>query len=344
MALKKRVTIYDIAKELNINPSSVSRALNNDPKINALTRKKVSEAAKALNYKRNSVAQTLRTGRTKTIGIVVPKINQNFFSNVIAGIEQELYPYGYNIIICQSNESYLREVDCIDTLIDKQVDCIVISISFETKDSSHLKSVLDNHIELIQFDRVLDDLDTFKVINGNYDASYHAVKHMIDQGYERIALLEGPQNLSIFRDRKSGYISALQDNGLPVLTELIFANSSTKALGKDATQQLLTMSDPPDAIFASTSDFSALGVFEVAQAMNIKIPQQLGICGYSNEDFTAITTPSITTIDQHSVEMGKNIVNLYFNYPEQNGTIVEKIINVPPTLVIRSSTLRNVNL
>jgi LacI family repressor for deo operon, udp, cdd, tsx, nupC, and nupG len=167
------------------------------------------------------------------------------------------------------------------------------------------------------------------------------VDHMIEQGYKRIALLEGPQNVDIFRQRKKGYLQALAKHNLPVIEELIVENTWTKELGAKGTRQLLSLPEPPDAIFASVSDFSALGVLEVATAMNIKVPSQLGICGYSNEDFTEITSPSITTIDQFSFYMGKTIANLYFQELESNDTIVvPKIISIKPKLIIRSSTLK----
>ena len=343
MRNKKRTTIYDIAKKLNIAASSVSRALNNSGNINETTRKLILKTADDLNYKRNIIASNLRKGESKTIGVVVPYINQNYFANVIAGIEEVSYQKGYNLIICQSNESQDKEIQCINTLINQHVDCIVISISVDTYDHKHLQNVLDNNIELIQFDRVVDELETLKVINDNELASFEAVSHMIERGYKRIALLEGPQNLDIFRQRKSGYLNALKEHKMPILDELIIENAWTKELGADATHKLLNLPQLPDAIFASTSDFSALGVLEVASAMGIKVPTELGICGYSNEAFTEITSPSITTIDQFSVYMGKTVANLYFQEMENKDDtdVVPPIISIKPKLIVRSSTQKN---
>lgn len=341
MKPKKRTTIYDIAKKLNVTPSSVSRALNNSNYVNEATKKLILKTAEELNYKRNTLASNLRKGQSKTIGVVVPRINQNFFSNVIAGIEDATYKQGYNLIICQSNESYEKEVQSINTLINQHVDCIVISVSIDTNNYKHLQNVLDHNIQLIQFDRVVDELETLKVINDNEQASYEAVSHLIEQGYKRIALLEGPQNLNIFRQRKNGYLQALEKHGMPLISELVIENAWTKELGGKATRQLLGLPEPPDAIFASTSDFSALGVLEVATALKFKVPDQLGICGYSNEDFTELTSPSITTIDQFSVYMGKTVANLYFQEMENTDTVViPKVISIKPKLIIRSSTQR----
>jgi LacI family repressor for deo operon, udp, cdd, tsx, nupC, and nupG len=339
MKPKKRVTIYDIAAKLNVTPSSVSRALNNSNYVNETTKKLILKTAEELNYKRNALASNLRIGKTKTIGVIVPRINQNFFANVIAGIEDATYKQGYNLIICQSNELYEKEVACVNTLINQHVDCIVISISIETTDYKHLQNIIDHEIQLIQFDRVAEELETLKVINDNEQASFEAVSHMIAQGYKRIALLEGPQDLAIFRQRKNGYLRALQTHNIPVVDELMAENAWTKELSAEATRKLLTLPNPPDAIFASTSDFSALGVLEVATAMDIKVPAALGICGYSNEDFTEITSPSITTVDQFSVYMGQTVANLYFQELENLDTaVVPKLISIKPKLTIRSST------
>jgi len=294
-----------------------------------------------MNYKRNTLASNLRKGHSKTIGIVVPRINQNFFSNVIAGIEEATYEKDYNLIICQSGESHEKEIKCVNTLVNQQVDCIVISISADGGDYKHLKNVIEHGIQLIQFDRVVDELETLKVINDNEHASMEAVSHLIEQGYKHIALLEGPQNLDIFRQRKNGYLSALKKYNLPVIDELLVENTLTKELGAEATRKLLSLPNPPDAIFASTSDFSALGVLEVATAMGLKVPEELGILGYSNEAFTALTSPSITTIDQFSFYMGKTVADLYFQEMEnKNILVVPKTISIMPKLIIRSSTLK----
>ncbi|PTT01237.1 LacI family transcriptional regulator [Pedobacter sp. HMWF019] len=341
MQRQKRTTIYDIALKLNLAASSVSRALSNSNKVNAATKALVLKTAAEMNYQHNAMASNLRKGNNPTIGVVVPRINQNFFSNIIAGIEEVTYKKGYNLIICQSNELHAREVDCVNALVNQHVSCIIISIAAETGPYEHLQQVLDHQIRLIQFDRVVEELDTFKVINNNEKASYEAVTHLIEQGYRRIALLEGPQQLDIFRHRKEGYLAALRKHNIPVLEELMCENAWTKELGAEATAQLLGLENPPDAIFASTSDFSALGVLEVATNKGIQIPKDLGICGYSNEPFTELTSPSITTIDQYSISMGKTIANLYFQEMEGLEFNVEpKIVSIKPKVIVRKSTQR----
>ncbi|MGN7205360.1 LacI family DNA-binding transcriptional regulator [Pedobacter sp. SAFR-022] len=342
---QKRTTIYDIAKKLNIAASSVSRALSNSSKVNPATKALILKTAAEMNYQQNVMASNLRKGSNRTIGVVVPRINQGYFSNIIAGMEDITYDKGYNLIICQSNELHAREVDCVNTLINQHVNCIVISIAAEKGGHEHLQQVIDHRIRLIQFDRVVDELETFKVINDNERASSEAVNHLIEQGYQRIALLEGPQNLDIFRQRKEGYLNALRKHGLPVMEELMCENAWTKELSSEATRKLLRMKNPPDAIFASTSDFSALGVLEVATQLGISVPDELGICGYSNEPFTEITSPSITTIDQYSFSMGKTIANLYFQEMEVADLDVEpKVMSIKPKLIVRNSTNRWLSL
>jgi LacI family repressor for deo operon, udp, cdd, tsx, nupC, and nupG len=341
MKPKKRTTIYDIAEKLNITASSVSRALNNSNHVNEETKKLILKTAAELNYKRNILASNLRKGESKTIGVVVPRINQNFFSNVISGIEEATYSKDFNLIICQSNESHEKEIKCVNALINQHVDCIIISVAAEGTDYKHLQNVIDHGIQLIQFDRVVDELETLKVINDNEQATLEGISHLIEQGYKRIALLEGPQTLNIFRQRKAGYLKALRKHKLPIIPELIVENAWTKELGAEGTRKLLSLPEPPDAIFASTSDFSALGVLEVATNMGFKVPSQLGILGYANEPFTELTSPSITTIDQFTKHMGHTIADLYFQESEnKDATVVPRTISIKPKLIVRASTSR----
>ena len=341
MKAPKKTTIYDIAKKLNINASSVSRALSQDKSVSETTRQLILKTAEELNYKPNRLAANLRKGHNQTIGVVVPKINQNYFANIIAGIEEVTYEKGFNLVICQSNESYAREVECVNSLVRQQVSCVMISISADFKDNQHLRNVMDQGIPLIQFDRVDERLDTFKVVNDNESAAFEAVCHLIAEGYQRIALLEGPQNLEIFQQRKRGYLRALELHRQPAIPALIKQNAWTKELGASATMELLNLPDRPDAIFASTSDFSALGVLDVATRMGLDVPTELGICGYSNEAFTEITSPSITTVDQHSLKMGHILANLFFQEILPAKTeVVPSTISISPDLIIRKSSLR----
>lgn len=236
-----------------------------------------------------------------------------------------------------------KEIKSVNTLINQHVDCIVISVSAEGDDYTHLQNVIDHQIQLIQFDRVVEQIESVKVINNNEEASREAIEHLIAGGYKRIALLAGPQNLDIFRDRKAGYLKALRAHKMPVINELILDADSNNEHDADLIRKLLTLPEPPDAIFASRDDFLALGVLEVANDLNIKVPEQLGICGYSNENFTRITTPSLTTIDQYGVDMGKTIAQTYFDEidDKNEGIAVEiKTVSIKPQLIVRASSQR----
>src|SRR6056300_1099283 len=207
-----QVTIKDLAKELGISPSTVSKALKNHPDINKNTRKRVSDLAKKLNYKPNAIALSLRSSRTKTLGLIIPETVHHFFSSVISGIEDVAYDAGYNIMIFQSNESFNREVIATMALMDARVEGILISLSRETRNYDHLANILKNGVPLVMFDRVCDEIKTDKVTVDDFEGAYNAVTHLIRSGCKRIAHLAGPPGLRITDLRRNGYIEALKDN------------------------------------------------------------------------------------------------------------------------------------
>ncbi len=342
MQMTKRTTIYDIAKALQLTPSTVSRALNNHSYISEATKKLIQKKAVEMNYKLNTHAHNLRTGGSKTLGVIVPKINMTFFSNVIAGIEQIANENGYTIIICQSNDLFEKEVQCINTLINQNVACIMISLAATTKTNEHLKEIINHQIELIQFDRVDNKLKTNKVLNNNEEVMLETVEHMLAQGYKQIAHLAGPQNISVYKTRKEGFVKALQQHHLPVKEAHILYDCYIKEQAIIAIKKLLQMKNRPDAIIAS-ADFMTLTVLEVAKELNIAIPEQLGVCGYSNEPYTELTTPAISTINQFSFEMGKTVANMYFqeNKSEDKPSIPKSII-INPKLIVRASSQRHI--
>ncbi|HVW99231.1 MAG TPA: LacI family DNA-binding transcriptional regulator [Candidatus Babeliaceae bacterium] len=336
----KRVTIYDIAKELGIAPSSVSKALNNQPSVSARIKRLVQSKAQELDYKHNTHAANLRKGSSRTIGVIVPKINTSFFSSAISGMEEACFENGHHLIICQSEESYIKEVQAIETLIQHNVDCIIISLSMETKSTDHLEEIINQHINLIQFDRVDPKIKTHTIVNDNKKASYKAVKHLIDQGYTRIAMLGGPDYLTIYKERKDGYIKAIKEAGLNIPYNYIVDNVSTTEVSMQVAAQLLRSPVPPDAFFAS--DYSALGILKVANLMGIQVPGEIGIMGFANEPFTELISPSLSSVDQKSRKLGKNAANIYFNYIcKQNAAQPVKKQVIESSLIIRESSLKN---
>jgi LacI family transcriptional regulator len=331
---KNRVTIHDIAQILNVSPSTVSRSLNGNPRISIATRKAVEDLAMKHNYRPNMIASYLRKGKFKTAGVIVPRINRAFFSSVIGGIEEVLATAGYSLTICQSNELYDKEVINIKTLMSLQVDGIIMSLATETTDIKYIKELCNTGIKLVMFDRIVEGSDINCVKIDDFNGAYQAVCHLIEQGYREIAHFSGPQHINVYRDRKAGYIKALQDNNLPVRKHYILDDILTKEKGINAFNHLISLKNCPDAIFAA-SDFSAIGALITAKNKGICIPEELGIVGFANEPFTEYVTPSLTSVDQQSNEMGRTVAHVFLNAKEQS----EKI-NLQPKLIIRKSSNR----
>lgn len=340
----KRTTIYDIAKEVGIAPSSVSKALNNLPSVSEKIRALVKAKASELNYKHNSNAANLRTGSSRTIGVIVPKINVAFFSDAIAGMEEACFENNHRLIICQSDESYAKEVQCIQTLIHQNVDCIIISLSQETRSTQHLFEVKKHHMQLVQFDRVDEGFESHRIVNDNAEAAYKAVKHLIDQGYKKIAFFGGSDHLAVYKQRKQGYLRAIKEADLNIPYNYILDNAFRKDTALKAAIELLTYKDPPDAFFTVT-DYSALGVMKAAVSLGLRVPEQVGIMGFANEAFTEFTFPTLSSVDQQSRSLGKAAANVYFNHvltADSSSAIAHnfEIQLIESSLVIRESSNR----
>ncbi|MCX6226187.1 MAG: LacI family DNA-binding transcriptional regulator [Bacteroidia bacterium] len=335
--LRRLVTIKDLALELGISPSTVSKALKNHPAISEETRSKVNELAKRLNYKPNAIALSLRSSKTKTLGLVIPEIVHHFFSSVISGIEDLAYDAGYNVMIFQSNESYNREVMGIQALLASQVEGILISLSKETRNCEHLQNALDLGIPLVMFDRVSKDLETDKVTVDDYQGAYHAVTHLIRIGCRRIAHLSGPPGLDIADLRKSGYVQALLDNNLELDRNLIMYCDNFKQ-ARIRTKQLMNLPNPPDAIFC-VNDHTATGVVKSLHELGIQIPDKVSVIGFSNEDISQVTHPALTTVDQHGYLIGQASIQLLLDRLMTQGSDLPFIHHeIKTELVLRDST------
>ncbi len=310
---KKRTTIRDIANAVGIAPSSVSKALNDLPTISDNMKTLVRAKARELNYKHNSNAANLRKGTSRTIGVIVPKINVAFFADIIAGIEQTCFENDHRLIICQSDESFEREVQAVETLIQQNVDCVLISLSQETKTTDHLKDIINHNIHLVQFDRVDQAFGSHILVNDNQQGAFKAVQHLICQGYKRIAFFGGADYLPLYKERKQGYLEAIRTSGLTVPYNFIVDNILKKEPAEAAAAELLGLKNAPDAFF-TVSDYAALGVLKAARLHNKKVPEDVGIIGFSNETFTEVTSPTISSVSQQSKKMGRETANVYFNH------------------------------
>lgn len=307
--LEKKVTILHIAEKLQITPATVSRALNNHPRISNQTKKLVNDVAEQLNYRRNRLASSLRSGKSHVIGVIIPSADINFFGSVVRGIETIANNYGYNVIIYQSNELPEFEIKAIETFLSASVDGIMASIAKETKSFSHYMEVKNKNVPLVFFDRDNEQLEVPSVVIDDFRGGYLATEHLINQGYKRIAHIRGPVHIKIFNDRFAGYRRALEDYSMPFREELVKTGDLTIECGRQAAKQFLKMSNKADAVFA-VEDFTALGVIKELKEKGISIPDQFGVIGFANELFGEHITPSLSTIDQQTVQMGKEAFKL----------------------------------
>ncbi len=335
---KQTVTIKDIAKKLGISPSTVSRALKDHFEISQDTKDAVKRVAEELNYQPNSLALSLRYSKTFTIGVVIPEIVHYFFSTVISGIEDIAQRRGYNVILTQSNESLVREISNIQTLFNNRVDGLLISISRETEDYQHLELLALKGLPLVFFDRAPTDLPGSRVIIDDQQGGYLATKHLIDQGYQRIGFLSGGDHLGISEDRQKGYLQALEEAGMEMNRALIGDN----AYDDDAARQLthdLIKNEQIDAVFTA-NDLAAIGALAAATAYGKSVPQNFGIVGFSNWQFTALTKPSLSTVEQHGFQIGQKAAELLIEQIEAEEEMPPKTITLKTSLVERESSKR----
>lgn len=333
------ITIKDIARELGISPSTVSRALKDHPDISPQTKIQVREMVEKMKYKPNAVALSLRSRKTNIIGVIVPEMVHHFFSSVISGIEEESISAGYNVMMFQSNESYEREVLNIQALLASRVDGVLASLSKTTKTFSHYRELMENEIPLVLFDRVTDDLETDKVVVDDFTGAFEATEYLIKTGCRRIAHFAAPQHLKIGYLRQRGYISALEKNGIAVDDDLIVkCDTHNEAL--DITYKVMALKNPPDAIFA-VNDLTATGVLKVLKRLQLRVPEDISVVGFTDGLVSTVTDPPMTTVSQHGFEMGKIAARILLQRIENGLENFKPQTEVLKTeLVIRESTKR----
>ena len=334
----KRSSISDVARELKISVSTVSRALNDHTSISDATKKKVWKMAKQLNYQPNHLAVGLRKGRSNLLGVMVPHIDGHFFTMVVKGIETVASKAGLNVMICQSNEDVAHERQNIETLINAQVDGILVSLSRTTHDFKHFEKVQQRDIPLVFFDRILDGFDVNAVVIDDRAGGYQSTRHLIEQGRRRIAHFGGPQHLNIYKNRYQGYLDALREFDIPFDEKLVHICDMRVEDGAQGMEKLLALPAPPDAVF-SASDFSAMGAMQVIKARKLRVPADIALTGFSNEMFTSFTEPMLTTIDQRCEQMGQSAVRLFLELrEEQAGQFSPRRIMLQPDLLVRGSS------
>ena len=338
MNAKKKITIQEIAKALNTSPSTVSRALQDHPRIGAEMRERVKKYAQEQDYQPDFRASSLRKGSGRTIGVLVPQIDYNFFARIVRGIDEVATQADYNVLICQSNDSYKREVQLVKSLLYGKVDGLIASISIETLDGDHFNMLTRRGLPLVIFDKVIESMKVSKVLIDDHMGTYISMQHLISNGYKRIAYFAGPQYLNIYYHRTRGYIDALKDSGIEIDENLIFYNTMERVSGYEAMQKILQMEYPPDAI-CSCSDFAALGALVCAKENGIKVPDQIAITGFANESFGSFLEPSMTSIEQNPVEMGRKSAELLIEQMENiKKDSIPRTVTLKPSLVIRESS------
>ncbi|GHV68969.1 LacI family transcriptional regulator [Bacteroidia bacterium] len=309
----KVVTIKDIALQLNISISTVSRALQNNPEISILTRMNVQKLAKELCYRPNPIAVSLKTHKSHMIGIVVPEIVNSFFATVVMSVEKVAEKYGYNVLMVSSNESFEKERKNIDIFMSYRMDGIILSLSKETNTFDHITDIQDNNIPLVLFDRTTKELNVSKVVADDADAAYKIVKHLIHGGAKRVALLTGSEHLSIAKSRTKGYLQALASNKFKVDQNLIVRiDDFSVASAKEATKQLLMLKNRPDAIFGINDDL-AIGAIQAIKEQKLRIPEDIAVFGFSNSQRSQYMNPSVSTVNQFPQKIGELAAELLFD-------------------------------
>jgi LacI family transcriptional regulator len=334
-----KITIHHIAEKLNITASTVSRALNDNPRISKATKLLVQKTAQKLNYQPNNIAAALRNGKSNTIGIIIPTADRSFFSSVIRGIEAIANTARYHVIICQTYDNYINEVETVEALLNARVDGIITSFAKETIDFSHYLKVKERGIPLIFFDRSNDELEVSHVVIDDFLGGYKATEHLIQQGYKRIAHFTNARKVSIYKERLRGYREALLTYGLPYHESLVMEGNLQLEDGRNGMLQLLTLRELPDAVF-SASALGAVGALQVLKEKGIRVPEQVGLVAFSNETFTSFTDPTLTTIDQHSEQIGNAAAKIFLEEISGEKEFAPRKIVLKPELVVRQSSLR----
>lgn len=336
------ITIKDIAKALGLSTSTVSRALRGSYEISSDTKKLVIEYAELYNYRPNPIALSLKERRSRSIGVVVCEIANNFFSQAINGIESIAYNRGYHVIISQSHESYDREIVNVEHLASRSVDGLLVSLSAETDHIEHFKNLHDKGFPIVFFDRITDEIETHKVVANNYKGAYDATQHLIDAGYTKIAHLASSAHLSISIERLNGYKAALADNGIP-LNEAYIKYCSHGGMVfaelEKAVKDLIHLKDKPDAIF-SAGDRLTISCITVLKSIGIKIPDDMAIVGFSNSTLIELMSPSLTSVKQPAFEMGQVATELLIKLIESKRPVTEfeKVVLQTEILIRDSST------
>ena len=332
--LKKRVSQRDIAKILGINVSTVSRALKGQGGVSSALRQKIEQLAHEQRYRPNPFAVSLRFDTTRTIGIVVPDVSYNPYAHIVKRVEAEARKAGLLCIIMDSDDSYSSEVECVEHLESMHVEGIILCLSQETTDFSHLERLKRNRIPLVLFDRIAD-IDVSSVSINDESLARQATLHLIDGGARRIAFLGGPNQLKQTVDRKHGYIEALHERGLAVSKELVKCNNISFNSGLTDTLELLSLPEPPDAIIAAHGLLTTSSI-QAANSKGLRVPEDVSIIGFMSDWVSELATPRMTFVKQNVKELGLKAFQLLQDQINGHEEVCHVIANA--RLEVREST------
>ncbi|MFZ4435714.1 MAG: LacI family DNA-binding transcriptional regulator [Flavobacterium psychrophilum] len=338
--MKRKVTLKQIARELDVSISTVSKSLRDSSEISEDTRQKVQAFAKLYNYKPNLIALSLKNKKTKTIGIIIPEIVHHFFATVISGIENVANERGYNVMVCLSNESFDKEVINMEMLANGSIDGFILSLSKETqakKDFHHISEVINQGMPVVMFDRVTNDILCDKVIIDDSLAAFNAVQSLIDKSYKKIALITTVDYVSVGKLRTEGYLQALRNNEIAIdLNRIVKIEDIDHC--SDQIEALITTQDL-DAVFA-VNELFAVTAIKAAKNAQIEIPKDLAVIGFTDGIISKYSSPSITTVSQNGIKMGGKAATMLIDRLEANEEVEEsyKTEVIETELVSREST------
>ncbi|GAB3820826.1 LacI family DNA-binding transcriptional regulator [Pontibacter rugosus] len=336
--MEKETTIYDIAKELSISPTTVSRGLNNHPAVNKDTKQKIFEVATQMGYRSNTFASSLRKQRTNTIGVIVPLLNSNFQSSVMAGMEKIANEAGYNLIISQSLETVQKEITNAKTMFDNRVDGLLVSIAYDTENIDHFEPFFSKGIPLLFYDRVPEHKKCTSIVIDNTQAAYTATSHLIEQGCKNIVHISGNLKVNVYKERLKGFKYALMDNDIPIVDSSVIVTDLSEEAGIKAAKQIIQMDPMPDGVFVS-NDYCAVSCIKTLKQAGISIPKDIAVVGFNNDPITRIIEPNLSSVNYPGYEMGEMAVRTLINYLDGASDVsITNTITLRSELVVREST------
>lgn len=333
--MDKEVTIYDIARNLGISPTTVSRALNNHPVVNGQTKQRIFQAAKAMGYRSNIFASNLRSKRTNNIGVIVPRLNSPFQSSAIAGMEKVANEAGYNLVISQSLESLEKEIANAQMMYNSRVDGLIVSMVDDPVNIEHFKPFLKKGIPLLFYDRVAEQGNCTGVIIDNVQAGYNATAHLIAQGCKNIVHVLGNPRINVYSNRLKGYRYALLDHGLPYEEANILQSDLSEDAGDEIVQKLFKMENRPDGLLISNDSCAASCINALKQA-GIVVPRDIAVVGFNNDMISRLMEPKLTTINYPGFEMGEIAMKSLVHHI---GGLLGEILQNTNTITLRSELI-----